>query len=154
MASRYGLSIRAADPGDAEGLVTLFRASGLALAGRGLEMRLGEIHNQNGAVLLATEWGPPTGVIAIHWHWTLATEMKVSTITAFVVDPDQRRRGVGRLLLKAASQAARSAGCGDLRLSASAGNDGLLAFCLATGFADDGSMFARALRKHTERRTV
>ena len=152
MASRYGLTIRAADAGDADGLASLLRTSGFASASNGLEKRIGEIHAENGAVLLASEWGPPSGVIVVHWYWTLASEVKISSVTTLVVDPDQRRRGIGRLLLKAASQAARSAGCRDLQLFVSADNDGLEAFCLATGFMNDGAIFARSLRKQSARR--
>ena len=51
------------------------------------------------------------------------------------------------MLLKAASQAARAAGCNDLELAAASDGHALAAFCLATGFAEAGPRFVRSLRK-------
>ncbi len=63
-----------------------------------------------------------------------------------VVDADERRHGIGRLLLKSASQAARTAGCDTLELAGD-GEGPLAAFCLATGFVPGGAAFIRSLRK-------
>ncbi|WP_310538609.1 GNAT family N-acetyltransferase [Phenylobacterium sp.] len=73
--------------------------------------------------------------------------MPCAFVSTFIVGPDARRRGIGRLLLKAASQAARSAGCGELHLSVPVGEVGLRAFCQATGFDEQDAGFVRALRK-------
>ena len=147
MPNRYGLAIRAANAGDAEGIGALLRAAGLAVDHRGLPLRLEEIPLQAGLVLLAEDWGPPGGVLALRWSWTLFEAQKVAEVTALVVDPEQRRKGIARLLLKAAARAARSAGCGELRLLAPAGVTGLGEFCAATGFGRIGESFARPLRK-------
>ena len=64
-----------------------------------------------------------------------------------LVDPDARRRGVGRALLKAASQAARTAGCDLLLLDVPAVGESLQAFALANGFEADGARLIRPLRK-------
>jgi aminoglycoside 6'-N-acetyltransferase I len=63
------------------------------------------------------------------------------------VTREQRRRGIGRLLVKTASQAARVAGCGLLEWVG--GEDGaeLPSFMLATGFTQSGDRFLRPLRK-------
>lgn len=147
MSSRHGLSIRAADGGDVEGLVELFKAAGVTIARDRLAARLGAIQDQPGVLLLADEWGPPSGLIVAHWHAVLTADLKVGWISALLVDPARRRNGVARVLLKAASQAARSAGCGELTLGATAEAGDLRAFCLATGFAEAGGVFMRSLRK-------
>jgi hypothetical protein len=67
----------------------------------------------------------------------------VGWISALLVDPDRRRNGVARLLLKAASQAARSAGCWELVLQAPTGSSDLRVFCLAKGFVESGETFSR-----------
>jgi len=149
MSSRHGLSIRAADHGDVDGLAELLRTAGLALARDKLALRLRAIQDQPGVLLIADEWGPPTGVIAAHWHSVLAADLKVGWISTLFVDPDRRRNGVARLLLKAASQAARSAGCGELLLHPPSGPGDLRSFCLATGFVESGEAFTRALRKRS-----
>ena len=149
MPNRYGLSLRAASALDAEGLSELLKASGLVFDHHGLAKRLDVIGAEFGVVLLAEEWGPPSGVILVHWSWTLMAEARVAYVTTLVVDPEQRRRGIARLLLKAASQAARSAGCGELRLMSPEGAADLREFCRSTGFVDSGGLFARPLRKQS-----
>jgi GNAT superfamily N-acetyltransferase len=145
--TRHGLSIRAADSGDVDGLAELVRAAGLAIARDRLAARLGAVLDQPGALLLADEWGPPSGVIVAHWHAVLTADLKVGWISALLVNPARRRSGIARLLLKAASQAARSAGCGQLVLSSAGEADGLRAFGLATGFLEAGELLYRPLRK-------
>ncbi|MBI1684505.1 GNAT family N-acetyltransferase [Caulobacter hibisci] len=150
MSSRYGLSIRAANGGDVDGLAALLKAADQTMARDRLAARLNAMQDQPGAVLIADEWGPPTGLIAVHWHAVLTSDLEAGWISALLVDPERRRNGVARLLLKAASQAARSAGCGDLRLIDQAGSSDLRAFCLATGFEDSGQMLTRPVRKRGE----
>lgn len=149
MSSRYGLSIRAADTGDVDGLAELLKTAGLNLARDKLALRLKAVQAEPGVLLIADEWGPPSGVIAMHWHSVLTADLKVGWISMLLVDPDRRRNGVARLLLKAASQAARSAGCGELVLNPPVGPGDLRPFCLATGFVESGEVFTRALRKRS-----
>ena len=105
--------------------------------------RIGAVRSGGGAVLVAMEWGPPSGVVAVHWFGSLAQDEPVAQITTLLVGPDARRRGIGRLLVKAASQAARVAGCGVLEVAGA----GLEEFCGATGFVQDGARFVRGLRR-------
>ena len=149
MAGRYGLRIRAATGADSEGLSELLGLVALEVApsllARQLEaMRLGG----HGSVLLAVEWGPPSGVLAFHWFPTLGDELPTAQIDLLAVAPDERRKGIARTLLKSASQAARMAGCGSLLLAVSPhGDDTLTAFCNASGFEPRGTHFLRPLRK-------
>jgi aminoglycoside 6'-N-acetyltransferase I len=144
---RHGLSIRTANIGDAEGLVELLGLAGVTIARDRLAARLGAMLHQSGALLIADEWGPPSGLIAVHWHALLSSDLKEGCVSAMVVDPARRRNGIGRLLLKTASQSARIAGCGDLVLKSAGEDSGLRAFCLATGFVEAGEIFTRPLRK-------
>lgn len=147
MADRYGLSIRAAVAADAPGLGALFGQAELSLGEAGLAARIEALRAGDGAVLLAESWGPPSGVVALSWRWTLEAAAPVAWASTLLVAPEERRRGIGRLLLKAASQAARSAGCGELHVWAPERASGLQAFCLATGFIERGAVLARPLRK-------
>jgi aminoglycoside 6'-N-acetyltransferase I len=147
VSSRYGLSIRAADTADVDGLAELLKTAGVAVAKDRFASRLSAIQDHSGAVFIADEWGPPSGLIALHWHAVLTADLKVAWISALLVDPARRRNGVARLLLKAASQAARSAGCGELFLSSAAPSGDLRAFGLATGFLEAGEVLTRPLRK-------
>jgi aminoglycoside 6'-N-acetyltransferase I len=145
--SRHGLSIRSAQAGDVDGLAELLRTVGVIIATDRLSARLNALHGQPGALLLAEEWGPPSGLIAVHWHPVLTADLKVGWISTLLVDPRRRRNGVARVLLKAAAQAARSAGCGELVLHSPVEQGDLRAFCLATGFSAVGEAFTRSLRK-------
>ena len=148
MASRYGLQIRAASSADAAGIVELMEAAGRAVPAATLAGRLDALRDEPGAALLALEWGPPSGLIVLNWYRTLAADLPVAQISMLLVGPDERRRGIGRMLLKAGSQAARNAGCGTLHLIA-AGDESLAAFCRATGFDEAGTGYARPLRKRS-----
>ena len=147
MPSRHGLLVRSADGGDVEGLGELLKMAGVIVARERLAARLGAVLEQPGALLIADEWGPPSGLIVAHWHAVLTADLKVGWVSALLVDPARRRNGVARVLLKAAAQAARSAGCGELMLNSTGEAGDLRAFCLATGFVEAGEVFRRPLRK-------
>ena len=147
MKNRYGMEIRAATAAEAQGVSELLATAGHDIAPRVLTDRLDAIRREAGAAMIAVEWGPPCGVVVLHWYRTLDTDRFTAQITTLFVGPDSRRRGIGRMLLKAAAQAARIAGCGALELSAKPNDLALLAFCRATGFTETGSCFVRPLRK-------
>ena len=147
MKTRYGLEIRSATSADAAGLSDLLGAAGHAVSARVLAERLDAIRHHSGVVLIAAEWGPPSGVIMAHWYHTLDADQPTAQITGLLVGADERRRGIGRLLVKAAAQAARVAGCDALELMQPSAEHELGAFCRATGFVEAGARFVRALRK-------
>jgi aminoglycoside 6'-N-acetyltransferase I len=145
--SRRGLEIRAATGADAPGLSELLSAAGYVTEPHALAERLDAIRQAHGTVLLAAEWGPPSGVVVLHWYPTIDADPPTAQITTLLVGPEQRRRGIGRLLVKAASQAARVAGCGALQMLVAGDQSDLQQFCRATGFAEAGICFVRPLRK-------
>lgn len=147
MTSRYGLEIRAAAPIDAPGLVTLLAEAGYAIDTRELAERIIALREGAGTALIAVQWGPPSGLVVLHWYRTLEDPRPTAQITTLLVGMEDRRRGIGRLLLKAAAQAARTAGCGGLEVVAPADAASLHAFCRATGFSEAGPRFSRSLRK-------
>ncbi len=147
MSSRHGLEIRTATPADAPSLVALAAAAGHAVAAHTLAARLDRLHRAPGTALLALEWGPPSGLIVLHWFVSLAADHPVADVTQLLVGPDQRRPRVARLVVSAACQAARAAGCHEIGILAPADQAGLLAFCQATGFAADGTRLRRPLRR-------
>lgn len=144
MTSRYGLEIRAASVADAAGLAELL---GGAPDPRALAERLTALQQGPGTALIAVDWGPPSELVVLHWYRTLGAAQPVAQVTTLLVRAEDRRRGIGRLLLKAAAQAARSAGCGALELLAPAEASSLADFCRATGFSQAGTRFVRPLRK-------
>ncbi len=147
MSSRYGLEIRAATPADAPGVAELLAGCGHPVRPADMAVRLERLQRMPGTALLALEWGPPSGIIVLHWYAGLASNHPVADVTLLLVGPGERRRGLARLLLKAASHSARSAGCHEIGLHAPADAPGLLAFCQATGFTPDGVGLRRPLRR-------
>lgn len=147
MTSRYGLEIRAAAPIDAPGLAELFASAGHAAEARDLAERLAAMRDAPGAALIAAQWGPPSGLVVLHWYWGLDDPRPTAQITTLLVGVEDRRRGIGRLLLKAAAQAARVAGCGKLEIMVPADAPSLRDFCRATGFVESGLRQVRSLRK-------
>lgn len=150
MASRYGLQIRAATHADAPGLAELLQAAGQSIPVPALAARLDALRHGSGIALLASEWGPPSGLIVLNWFHLLHADQPVAQISTLLVGPDERRRGIGRLLLKAAAQAARGAGCNMLHLSASVQDQTIREFCHANGFDETNAVYARPLRKQND----
>ena len=147
MSNRYGLEIRAAGKGDVPALCDLLASLGRPVAAASVTSRLDALRADDGTVLLAASWGPLSGLVALHRYRTFAADRPVAVITVLGVAPDERRRGIGRLLLKAASQASRVAGCGTLELLVPADAVDLQAFCGSTGFTGTGHLRTRTLRK-------
>ena len=147
MKTRYGIEIRAATATDAQGVCDLLQEAGQTIPPHVMAERLDAIRQAQGAALLAGTWGPPSGIVLVHWYRTLDADQPAAQITTLLVAREERRRGIGRLLVKAAAQAARVAGCGALELLASSEDTAMQAFCQATGFSERGARFIRALRK-------
>ncbi len=129
---------------DGAGLADILTAAGMAVSPQAMAARL-EAMRDGGAVLVAVTWGPPSGVVAVHWHRSLFADAPVARITTLFVAGDERRRGIGRLLLKAASRAARAHGCDTMTVTSSDAT--VRAFCESTGFSPAGAAFERSLRK-------
>ena len=147
MSSRHGLEIRTATPADAPQVAELLAACGQPVAPADLALRLDRLQRAPGTALLAMEHGPPSGIIVTHWYASLASNHPVAEVSLLLVGPDERRRGLGRLLLKAASQAARSAGCHEIGLQAPPDAPGLLGFGYDTGFMAHNIGLRRKLRR-------
>ncbi|KQT50630.1 GCN5 family acetyltransferase [Methylobacterium sp. Leaf456] len=147
MGRRYGLEIRGAASADAPGLAEMLAASGWPVSASDLAGRLDGLRHGTGTALLALEWGPPSGIVVLHWYPGLLDAAPVAQITTLLVAPDDRRRGIGRQLLKSASQAARMAGCDSLQTLVPSEAPELAVFCRAAGFVEGPGGFVRPLRK-------
>ncbi len=147
MTSRYALEIRAATSFEAPGLAALLAEAGHAIEAAAIADRLSSQQHPSGAALVALQWGPPSGLVILHWYQSILASRPIAQITTLLVAVEDRRKGIGRMLVKAAAQAARTAGCGDMEILIGTKEPSLLAFCGATGFEMAGSRFVRPLRK-------
>ena len=147
MVSRYALEIRAATPLEAPGLATLLAEAGHIAEAAAIADRLASPQQSSGIALVALQWGPPSGLVILHWYQTILAPRPIAQITTLLVAVEGRRKGIGRMLIKAAAPAARTAGRGDMEILAGGEEPSLHAFCSATGFEPAGSRFIRPLRK-------
>lgn len=150
MANRYGLQIQTATPADAAGVAELMSNTGCSSNASAWATRLEAFGFESGTILLARSWGPPSGLVVLNWFRTLVADHPVAQIDTLLVATEDRRRGIGRLLLKAGAQAARSAGCGSLQLVTRETDPTLPAFAYATGFDAHGMILIRPLRKSSK----
>ncbi|ATR19797.1 Acetyltransferase [Roseomonas mucosa] len=148
---RYGVEIRGALLADATELAIFLQGDGPAIPPLQMSERLERLlRDPASAVLVAADYGPLAGVIALHWHSTLRDNRPVARISALRVAEADRRRGIGRLLLKAGAQAARQAGCDRLEAAPPSGAAAGLAFLRDSGFTEEGPALSRGLRKRQD----
>ena len=147
--SRYGLEIRAAAPADAAGVAEFLAANGLVIPAEAIAARLAAIRTGPGTALLAQDWGPPCGLVVLDWHPVLTADRPQARLSFLLVGLTDRRRGIGRLLVKAAAQAARAARCASLDILADGAQPDLAAFLASSGFEPAGVAYRRGLlRQH------
>ncbi len=64
-----------------------------------------------GTFLLLHVGGPPAGVAYLSYQWTLEHGGRIAWLEELYVEPEQRSRGLGARLLRAALREARRRGC-------------------------------------------
>ena len=141
---RAGVDLRGALPADATEIAALLSHPGAPVTPRQAAHRLEALANDPAsAILVATNWsGAVIGLVALSWSASPLSDRPVARLTALTVAEEERGAGIGRLLVKAASQAARQAGCDTLEASAPDPR-----FLAAIGFVREGDALARPLRK-------
>ena len=145
---RHGVEVRSATPSDAPDLVRLLESWGAAVSPRDVVQRLDAVRSHgHAAALVSNGYAGLSGLVVLHWSPVLHQPRGVARVTLLFVDREERRRGIGRLLLKAASQAARIGGCETIEVAVADGQADADAFCRETGFLPQGSVFSRVLRK-------
>jgi GNAT superfamily N-acetyltransferase len=96
-------------------------------------------------VLVAEVGGRVVGMASLHVTPLFTEGHSRGRLTALVVDPGQRRRGVGRLLLQAVEAAARARGCVALELTSRPDRRGAHRFYLAARYQDRPYRFFKQL---------
>jgi GNAT superfamily N-acetyltransferase len=144
-----GVEVRGAVPADAADIARLLGQLGYEVPAQQAAERLSVVlRDSQGTLLVAADYGPVIGVIALHWAPMLQEARAVARITTLVVDEAERGRGIGRLLLKAGAQAARQAGCDLLELTSGLQREEAHAFYRAQGFVSTSLRFLRNLRRN------
>lgn len=137
--------VREAKPGDAPALAKLIRLLEHKVDEKGLRKRISALVRDKLPPLVATLDKKVIGLCGIHRMVTIHRDKPVGRITIIVVDEDCRRKGIGKLLLKAAEDRLRKLGCGLIEATS---NDRLTAghgFYRHMGYERTSIRFARTL---------
>lgn len=143
-----GIDIRGANQADAADVAGLLGQLGYPMEAREAALRLEAVaHDADATMLVAIGYGPVVGLVVVNWCRMLHHARPLARITTLVVDDRERGSGIGRTLVKAASQAARMAGCDVLELTTGVHREAAHAFYRAIGFEQSSLRFSRSLRR-------
>jgi GNAT superfamily N-acetyltransferase len=135
----YGrvMHIRPIHHGDAARLAVLLEQLGFPSTEREVRQRLDYwLGDRAGALLGADDDGSLVGMAALHITPLLEVTGKFGRLAALVVDEAVRGRGVGRLLIVAATERAKAAGCLFVEVNSSNHRESAHLFYESLGFAD------------------
>jgi GNAT superfamily N-acetyltransferase len=117
MARPEQLTVRPAQPEDAEGLAALFERLGYATSAPVVRAQFSVYQPGSAFHALAAEHHPAEGPPRLVGAATLSIQQRlyaarpVAQLTALVTDAEARQPGIGRALVKAVTEIARSAHC-------------------------------------------
>jgi GNAT superfamily N-acetyltransferase len=110
MTDRQPITIRAAEPGDADRIASLFTDEGYPSGPTDIVERLERFGSKESQVIVAEHGGEVLGFIALHAVPRFEHSDRILRVMALVVDPGVRERGVGRLLMEEAERVGRELG--------------------------------------------
>lgn len=141
------VSTRRAAESDAAAIAALLGQLGYPTSADEVPARLVAMDPSTNAVFLTTNSGDlPVGLVAVHCMSALHAREPVAMIMALVVAPEGRGRGIGRELVRAAEEWARSRGCERLMVTSAEHRSDAHAFYPACGMPQTGRRFAKRLR--------
>jgi GNAT superfamily N-acetyltransferase len=140
-----GWTIRDARPEDAADLARLLDQLGYPTDAAAVERRLERLWIVGDRVLVADADGCAVGLAHLQVTPSLERERPAAKLGALVVDDAYRGRGIGRALVDATEQEARSRGCELLFLTSAGRRDDAHAFYERLGLAETGKRFAKEL---------
>ncbi|BEL04839.1 GNAT family N-acetyltransferase [Actinoplanes sichuanensis] len=141
------MHIRPIHHGDAARLAVLLDQLGFPSAEREVRQRLDYwLGDRAGALLGADDDGTLVGMAALHITPLLEVTGKFGRLAALVVDEAVRGRGVGRMLILAAEERARAAGCLYVEVNSSNHRESAHLFYESLGFTDSRETSRRFVR--------
>jgi GNAT superfamily N-acetyltransferase len=112
------VTVRAATADDAERLATLLADEGYVAGPSDLAARIERYTAIGSTVLVAEAGGEVVGFISLLILPRFEVDELFARISALVVDPGVRERGVGRMLMEAAERAGKAAGVSFMEVTA------------------------------------
>lgn len=138
------MTVRPLKPADVPIVTPLMAELGYPTTDEALLARIAAVRaNADDDVLLAEEAGMVVGLVAIHSFEMLHQPGRLGRITALIVSPSARRRGVGRRLLLAAESRLRASGCIKLEVTSGEARSGAHGFYAAHGYVEQRVHFVK-----------
>lgn len=104
MTDRQPITLRPAEPGDADRIATLFTDEGYPSGPSDIVERLARFGSAESRVIVADNGGEVLGFIALHAVPRFEHSDRILRIMALVVDAGVRERGIGRMLMEEAER--------------------------------------------------
>jgi GNAT superfamily N-acetyltransferase len=139
------LTVRAAEPGDAEAIAALLSQLGYPVDSAAIVPRLERLGIVGDTVAVAELDAKVVGLAHLQVSPAIEHDRPAAKIGALVVDESSRRRGVGKALIAAMEAEARSRGCGLLYLTTSERRDDAHAFYEQVGLQQTGRRYGTTL---------
>jgi GNAT superfamily N-acetyltransferase len=118
MTDQSTITLRPAEPADAEAIATMFTDEGYPAGPSDIVVRLERFGAPRGRVIVAEHDGALLGFIAIHALPRFEHDDWIVRVLALVVDAGARERGVGRALMAEAERVGRELGAAFIELTA------------------------------------
>lgn len=139
------LTVRAAEPRDAEAIAALLGQLGYPVDTAAIVPRLERLGILGDTVAVAELDGTVVGLAHLQVSPALEHDRPAAKVGALVVDDSSRRRGVGKALVAAMEEEARSRGCGLFYLTTSEGRGDAHAFYEQMGLQQTGRRYGTTL---------
>jgi GNAT superfamily N-acetyltransferase len=137
--------MRDAKPSDSQRLVELIRYLGHEIDEKTVRKNLGKLKKAGETPLVATLDKAVIGLLGIHRMVTVHRPAPVGRITVLVVAKDAQDHGIGRMLVEAAEQALRKAGCPIVEVTSNDRRSAAHAFYRHLGYERTSMRFMKTL---------
>lgn len=141
------LTVRDARAADAEDIARLLDQLGYPSGASAVAARLERLAIVGDRVVVAELEERAVGLAHLHVTPALERDRPAAKIAALVIDESHRRRGVGRALVEAVEEEARTRGCELLFVTTAARRDEAHVFYERLGFEQTGRRYARTLNE-------
>lgn len=138
--------VRAAEWGDAGDIGRLLVQLGYPCSDEEAAQRIGDIvQDPRQHLLLAEVDGQACGLICLHTFYSLAHGAELARITALVIAPEYRRRGIGRQLLREVETLSRQHSMHRIEVTSNERRTAAHAFYRSCGYSDGSLRFVKML---------
>ena len=136
--------LRIATIADAAGVAALLNALGYPCDREDAARRIAFIApDPRQRLIVADHHGDCCGLVALHTRYSFAHDTDICHISALVVAPTYRQRGIGRQLLREAHVWARANGASRLEVASAAQRESAHAFYRHCGYPESGLRFVK-----------